>query len=504
MTKRPRGEDLLLNEFLFKKAKLNDDIVDEIADYKQSYKEQQIITIDTPKRNYPPQSLKHHNLKGLLKYRKKHCLNCPIWSEEILNTYGKNSYKFYLMDYSLMSKFLAKKMYPRFNECFEGPSKLVIDIDIDNKELVNVVTYDNALRQTLNMLNYINAYLLKTFKIKTVINLDDPTKSDVLVLDSSRRGKVSFHVIYKKVVFLNITQVGIFMSKIIYLAIDDKIDIPDLIKGDPPNIDLKIYIERHFLRTYFSVKGKDSNSRLVVLGPEKQVYNEETFKESLVNYFESDKLDVIVIEQQENLTFSYHYTVLMNKLNKGKKTFMKPRKSMMINTSVRRKSMQNTEKCFVDFFKFCNKELKKEDKRFDCSDYRIDKVYMSNFGSTPFKIPDSDVTIVRGQSFCMTVVGRGAKTYCFKHKRYHENAKTFTYYYFPFSDKIKSERKQWRMADKKKLVIPKKKIKNNFIFNLYIRCNFRDTSESCEKIRIMDEKGFEKIHEEIMKEIVKF
>jgi len=503
MTKRPRGEDLILNDFLFKRAKLNEDVVDEIADYKQSYKEQRIITIDAPKKKYPTQLLKHHNLKGLLEYRKKHCENCPIWSEEVLNDHGKKYYKYYLMDYSLMSKFLKKKAYPRFNECFEGPSKLVIDIDIDNKESFNVVTYESALKQTLNLLDHINIHLLKGFKIKTNIDLQDPIKSDVLILDSSRKGKVSFHVIYKKVVFLNIAQVGIYMSKILCLAIDDKINIPDLIKGDPPNVDLKIYTERHFLRTYFSVKGKDSNSRLVVLGPQKQIYNEETFKESLVNYFESDKLDVIVIEQQESLTFSYHYTVLMNKLNNGKKTFMKPRKNMMINTSVKKKSMQNTKKCFVDFFNFCNKEFKREDKRFDCSDYKIEKVHTSNFGSTPFKIPNSEVTIVRGQSFCLTVVGRGAKTYCFKHKRYHESAKMFTYYYFPYSDNIKSERKQWRMADKKKLVIPKKRIRNNFIFNLYYRCNFRDTSESCEKIRIMDEKGFQKIHEEIMKEICK-
>lgn len=391
----------------------------------------------------------------IIKLRNNKYRGSIIWSEQMLQNY----YRYHLMNINKIGKLLKNLKYPRFHECITGNCKLVFDVDVNIDENFTE-EHKIIIYELKKLILHINKSLKNDFNIDI---------NKVLIFDSSRFKKISFHVIYHhktqsdiKFIFLNITQVGIYLSKILY-------DIKNsnyILKNNL--FDFNIYSEGHFLRTYFSVKGTDSSSRLVVYDSETQKYNHDIFKESLVTYLPVGKYKCIKIEDVNSFNESYFYQrYISDDTYKPKNNIISP----VYNFQKKEISLNNIHK---QFFDFCNMEFKNVDKTFDCRDYSISKTYMSNFGKMPFIIPNTNIKVVKGPSFCMEVYGK----YCLRHKRYHENAKTKTYYYFPYSDK--------------------KSNKYHNIFKLYYRCNFRYKNESCFSLEIKNKKMFVNIHKNLI------
>ncbi len=153
----------------------------------------------------------------------------------------------------------------------------------------------------------------------------------------------------------------------------------------------------------------------------------------------------------------------------------------------------------MDFFEYIKKLFKYDNQLFDSSDYKIQKVYLSEFGSNSI-----NGNPPRGKSFCLEINGN----WCPNCKRNHENARSKTFFYWPKCDLIELEfRKEYiknKFNSNKKLM--KKKLStleiNDFgIFFIYCRCNWRYPGQKCKKIRIINSfamNEFKKINNDIL------
>jgi hypothetical protein len=473
------------NEPLFKKAKY-DNILDEIVNYKTDYNEVKIIPKlikRNPLKNIMIKFTGRNNQYNAIRVRNKKYKGCQIFGEEIIQNTDERFFHHLIISLDVLVKILEKCSYPRFHECIEGASKLSFDIDIDEENLnktINQDVYKEIFKKLHNLILFINKNIKKEFKIDINYLPNKPLRSDVKILDGSRNKKISFHVIYKNVIFLNITQVGIYLSKVFNMLMERKCDYIDILKF----VDFNIYKSGHMLRTYFCVKGSDTSSRLILMGLNKQQFNEQILNDTLINNFEQEKINCITIENVSSLFDSFHYTKYNNRINnlnnnkKQIKTKIKKRRCMSIVSRTQERDFDTNDDVIKNLYDIFNEIFKKNDNKFDCSDYQIQRVFLSNFGSQPFRIPSSGITIIKGQSLCIEIYGK----YCPKHLKYHDNALTKTYYYFPFSDEIFNKKRKYNSRNKKEI-----KIKENhkYIFNLYYRCNFRESNASCLKIELV-------------------
>lgn len=460
--------------FLKPTIKYKRKLLDEISDYEQKFKQMEIITVKLKKREYTPNIRKIWGAKAktnAFKRRDNLYPNCPIWGVEIHKN-GRMFYNYHVMSYDQLSKCLQCEKYPNYNECFEGPSKLVMDIDIDKEN-----SPGNELPLINKIIKYIKKQLHKDFSFKVM-------RKDVCKLNASRPNKISFHIVFPTIYFQNITQVGIYLARIFVKSIEKKVDFVSIL----PFVDFNIYKERHLLRTYYSVKKQDLCSKFIVYKTKKG-FDLDILKKSLVNHIEGDTIKCIKVENINSLTYSYHYNVFQNDLTK--KDRIVRRRNLTPTQTLKNQSFDKQNKAIVDFFNICNKQFEHQDTKFKGKYCRLDSAYFSDFGTRPFRAPGSDEEIVSGQSLCLKVTS----TYCLKHKRNHGNAKTKTYTYFPFSDIINSERNRWKR--KVRIVNPKP----SRIFKLLYKCDFRDPANSCCCVFVdeFDKEAFIEVHKRILK-----
>jgi hypothetical protein len=502
----------LKNHFepLYKKIKYNNPL-EEIVNYKKDYNELKVIKIKIKPRIYPKQIEKFYGIGAQFKaiQRINHIYQgCPVFAQEILktNNYDRTFCNFYLISYKELSEIIEKSTYPRFNENIKGVAKLCIDVDIDNEKIkksINKQIYTDFTFKLINLIHLINKNLKKDFDLDIMFSTKEPLKSDVLILNASRDNVISFHVVYKNVYFVNIVQVGIYLSKIL---------TPILKKGDSSiipiieHLDFNIYRENHLLRTYFSVKQNDSTTRFLLEGLETQKFEKQTFLDSLICYTQENvELKCINVESVSYLSDSFYYNQFKYNKNKyfglQKRVYINQRRNIN-NTRSNTKNLDLKKECFKKFYEFCNKLFRKYNNDYDPAGFVLQRVYLSDFGTQPFQIPNTNITIVRGKSRCFEVYGK----YCPLHKRYHINAKTKTFSYYPFSDLIHLEKCKWKNIGNNIVKIKNPKLRNRFIFNISYRCNFRNVNEGCLRINVKAVcsdfvKEFIEIHKKILEEI---
>jgi len=486
--------------------------LDEIVNYKRDYNELKKIEKKIDKRVYPKEIVQFYGRGSQFKAigkRNSSYPGCPIFGQEIIqkNQKDKKYFNYFLMTYDDLADIIEKSNYPRFNENIEGISKLCLDIDIDSDKIKidkqALVDFTNRL---YNLIYFINKNLKSDFDLDIKFKTTEPYKNDVIILNASRVGVISFHVIYRNVYFINIIQVGIYLSKILSPILKKKESsfLPII-----EFMDFNIYRENHLVRTYFSVKQNDSTTRFLLQGVETQKFKKQILLDSLICHIDDIwELDCINVESTPYLSESYHYTQFKHNKNiafgiKKKRVYINQRRNINFKSGNQKDFNLNKEP-FKKFYEVCNKIFKNYDKNFDPKDFFITRIYLSDFGSQPFQIPGSNTTIVRGKSFCIEINGE----YCPLHKRFHKNAKTKSYYYFPFSDTIYLERNKWRKVWNKIIKLKNPKLKNRFIFNLYYRCNFRNANEGCLKINIKEKckdlvNEFLEIHNNVLKELSK-
>lgn len=505
-------------EPLYKRLK-DFNYLDEIVNYKKDYNELKKIKKRLKKKVYPKEPLRFYGkscqFKAITK-RNSQYPGCPIFGQEIIQEKkaDRKFFNYFLMSYETMAEIIEKSTYPRFNENINGVSKLCLDIDIDGeKTKVDKQTLINHTNRLYNMIRYINKNIKNDYDIDVKFDPKDPLNSDVKILDASRKGVISFHVIYSNVYCMTVVQAGIYLAKVLnqVLRKNENSFLP-LIHF----LDFGIYRENHLLRTYYSVKQNKSATRFLLHGLEAQKFDKKVLFDSLISHTPDIKdLECINVESTSNLSDSFHYTQfkynrnkqndrhsnVLNRKYKKKSVIIPQRKN--INSNKGKKVEFNPNKdAFKKFYEICNKVFKKHDSGFDCRDYEVSKIYLSDFGSQPFQIPGTNITIVRGKSFCIEVNGK----YCLLHKRNHDNARTKSFYYFPFSDLIYLEKNKWRKVGEKLVKVKNPKLKNKYIFNLYYRCNFRNVNEGCLKINVQKTsrdlvKEFVEVHNKVLKEL---
>ena len=426
-------------------------------------------------RNEPPETIEfsgQHSRSDAMNVRAEKFVGCAMFGkQEIASFQRKETYwKYLLTKYESIAR-AENFRKSSYHEVMLGPSKLVIDVDM--KKSSEDFTRDH--RTSIDCLRSLTGAICRELKADFGIECSWPKvsgrTSGVIVLDGSRREKLSFHVVFSRAIFENTVQAGCYLCKVLASCPEATMK---LFRKILPAIDFNIYSEGHNLRTYYSVNPFDLPSRLLLYGPNEQKFSKDVLLESLATHTHEGRLKCILVENVKSLSNSKHYRAAkMAMSNSIPKEVGGARRPSLGHEDSSKVIMDLMALGFKqDFFDVIEKLAQNEDSAFTHEETTIRKCYLSTFGSKPIQLRNGS-TVVNGPSFCMEVSG----PYCLRHKKRHKKAKIKTYYYFPYSDEaylrsILGERFSTTRVHPKR------------IYRMYYRCNYREANATCVRLEI--------------------
>lgn len=340
-----------------------------------------------------------------------------------------------------------------WNEVMLGPCKLVLDVDAAYSGGALGTALHRSLASLRVLISAIGARMDEDFGRSGC--------GKALILDGSRRGKLSHHVVFSGVAFDGIVQAGCYLCRAIALCPRELLEGGEMALA---GLDTNIYSEGHGLRTYFSAKPGCPASRLVVHGMTEQVFSPEVLSLSLVCMFDAGDLRCARVEDIQSLQESKWYALAMERrrsLSGGERA-----PARRVGPPQRPSELMDLTGSALasEFFQIVGALARARDLGFTHKSTYRKRCCMSSFG---VRAPPGQADPM-GPSFSLEVSG----PYCAVHKKFHENAKTKTYFYFPFSDEVSARK---LLGERFSL----ERVKTHKAFRVYYRCNYRDPGARC-------------------------
>ena len=413
---------------------------------------------------------------------------CAVFGQQIVqNVQRRKTYwKYLLASYASIAN-EENFRTSTYHEVILGPAKLVMDIDAS----IRPEDFSEGYRTSVGRLRSLVSAICEELGTDFGIECSWPTggaPSGVIVLDASRLGKISFHVVFPKAIFESIVQAGCYVCK--FLAHCDE-GAAEQLRGILTAIDLNIYAKGHSLRTYYSINPFDLSSRMLLHGRDEQKFSRDVLLRSLVACT-PERFDCIFVENVDSLKDSRHYRGAVERLRSptAPKTRPPPGPRRPTRPS---KVIQDLSDFGPNqkFFDIVGELAKQKDDNFTHDGTRITRCYLSNFGAQP---TTSGAGPTPGPSYCMEVSG----PYCLRHGKAHKKARIKTYFYFPYWD--------WTLARcVRKEKFDPGSVKNRMIYRLYYRCNYRNNREACARLDGSLVRGeFLEFHRKLTERLKKF